>query len=154
MTIFIQSSAGFRWIWSYSSNPRRVFGENGHIRPILGGFSVNMAIFVPSSAGVRWILPYSSNPRQVFGEYGHIRLILVGFSIDMTIFIPFPPGFVRIHTNFNSYSSRFAWCWSYPSNPCRVSGATIQILMVSHWGEVGRKDIHPKTCQVSDSSNK
>ena len=72
----------------------------------------------------------------------------------MVIFVTSPPGFTCSHTNFNGYSSRFAWHWSHPSNPRRVSRAPIQILMVSHRDGVGRKDIHPKTCQVSDSSNK
>ena len=51
MAIFIQSPPGFRWMWPFSSNPRRVFGGYGHIRPILAGFLIDMAIFVQSSPG-------------------------------------------------------------------------------------------------------
>ena len=154
MAISVQSSPGFRWIWPYSSNPRRVFSENDHTHPILAGFSIDMAIFIPSPPGFQWIWPYSSNPRRVFSEYGHIRPILVGFCVNMAIFIPSPPGFTCTHTNFKSHSPGFAWHWSHPPNSRRVSHVIIQILGVSRRGLVGRKDMHPKTCQVLDTHNK
>ena len=84
----------------------------------------------------------------------HTHLILGGFSVNMTIFVQFPPGFAYIYTIFKSDSSGFAWHWSHPSNPRRVSQVTIQILSVFRRGEVGRKDIHQKTWQVSDTPNK
>ena len=140
MAIFVQSPAGFAWKWPYLSNPRRVFDENDHIRPIPVGFSMNMAIFVQFPPGFQWIWPYSSNPRRVFSGHGHIHPILAGFSVNMTIFAQSPAG--------------FAWKWPYSSNPRRVSHARIQILRVTWRGWVSRKDIHPKTCQVSDTPNK
>ena len=154
MAIFVQSPAGFAWIWPYSSDPRRVFGENGHIYPILAGFLVDMVISVQYPPGFQRIWPYLSNPCRVFGEYGHICSILGGFCVKMAISVQSSAGFAFIHTIFNGYLSRFVWHWSHPSNPRRVSHTPIQILMVSRRDGVGRKDIHPKTCQVSDSSNK
>ena len=154
MTIFVRSSPGFQRIWPYSSNPRRVSRENGHIRPIPAGFFVKMAIFIPSSPGFRWIWPYSSNSRRVFSENGHIHPIPAGFSVNMAIFVQSPAGFAYIHTIFKSHSPRFAWHWSYPPNSRRVSWAHIQILIVTRRVLVSRKDIHPKTCQVWDSSDK
>ena len=38
VAIFVPSPASFAQIWPYSSNPRRVLREYGHICPILGGF--------------------------------------------------------------------------------------------------------------------
>ena len=102
------SRRGFDSCIHIESNPRRVFGRYDHFRPILAGFSANMAIFVQSSPGFRWIWPFSSNPRRVFGGYGHFRPILAGFSIDMAIFIQSPPG--------------FRWIWPFSSNPRRVFG--------------------------------
>ena len=113
-----------------------------------------LVISIQSSAGFTWKCPYSSNLRRVSRENGHIHLIPGGFSVNMTILVQFPPGFAYIYTIFKSDSSGFAWHWSHPSNPRRVSQVTIQILSVFRRGEVGRKDIHQKTWQVSDTPNK
>ena len=168
MAIFVQSSPGFSWIWPYSSNSRRVLRNIGHISPILGGFCVKMAIFVQYPPGFRWIWPYLSNPRRVLcasiqflrvtrrGLRGisHTHPILAEFSVNMTIFVQSSLGFAYIHTIFKSNSSGFAWHWSHPSNPRRVLHVSIQILRFTRRGWVSRKDIHQKTLQVSDSSNK
>ena len=69
MAIFVPSPAGFAWIWPYSSDPRRVLREYGHIHPILDGFYVKMAISVQSSAGFAWKWPYLSDPRRVLGAF-------------------------------------------------------------------------------------
>ena len=113
-----------------------------------------MDIFIQSPPGFRWKWPYSSNPRRVSREYGYIRPIPAGFRVTLAIFVQSSAGLAYIHTIFKGYSSRFAWHWSHPSNPRRVSHTPIQILIVPCRDGVGRKDIHPKTCQVSDSSNK
>ena len=140
MAIFVRSSAGFAWIWPYSSNPRRVSHRYGYIRPILGEFCVNMTIFVTFPAGFSWIWPYSSHPRQVLRENGHIHPILGGFCIDMAIFVRSSAG--------------FAWIWPYLSNPRRVLGAFIQILSVPRREWIDHEGLQPQTYRVFDSMDK
>ena len=124
MAIFIESSAGFAWIWPYWSHPRRVLREYGHICPILGGFCVNMAIFIPSSAGFTWKWPYSSNPRRVLDAFIQILRVSRREWIDRKGLQP------QTYRVFDSIDRRESIFWSV---------------------RVGRNSIHPSTCRADDS---
>ena len=140
MAISVPSSAGFSRIWPYSSHPRRVLREYGHIHPIPGGFRIDMAIFIPSSASFAWIWPYSSHPQRVSHRYGHIRPILGGFCVNMAIFVESSAG--------------FAWICPYSSNTRRVLGAFIQILSVPRREWIDHEGLQPQTYRVFDSMDK
>ena len=124
MAIFVLSSAGFARIWPYSSNPRRVLYEYGHIHRILGGFCVDMAIFVPSSAGFAQIWPYSSNPRRVLDAFIHILRVSRREWIDHKDLQP------QTYRVFDSIDRRESIFWSV---------------------RVGRNSIRPSTCRSDES---
>ena len=152
MAIFILSPTGFAWIWPYSSYPRRVLRENGHICPILGGFCVNMAIFIESSAGFAWKWPYSSNPRRVFGAFIQILRVTRREWIDRK---GMQPQTYRVFDSMDKGKSNF---WSV-----RVGAYCIRPQM--YWADdsmdkrksifwsvrVGAYGIRPKTYRVDDS---
>ena len=124
MAILVESSAGFAWIWPYSSNPRRVLRRYGHIRPIPGGFLANMAIFVPSPASFAWKWPYSSYHRRVLGAFIQILIVSRREWIDREGLQP------QTYRVFDSMDKRKSIFWSV---------------------RVGAYCIRPKTYRAGDS---